>query len=104
MTAYVPGQEAFNRDCHRVVADGYWQGRWAQVGGMMCYDAAGQGFVHPNSIHLLHYYPTDPNPAPNQRISRAYPMSPQPGVSIDPLDMLQMLSIGLSFGVGGGGC
>ena len=99
IAGYVPGQEAFDRDCHRVVADGYWQGRWAHVAGMMCYDAGGQGFVHPNSIHLLHYHAADPN----QGISRPLSQSRQ-GAGVDPLDMLQMLSIGLSFGVGGGGC
>lgn len=42
--------------CHNVSKDGYAHGRNARIGGTMCYDRYGQGYVVPGSRYVIHYY------------------------------------------------
>lgn len=44
------------RNCHPVSKNGFWHGRHAKIGGTMCYDRYGNGYVISNSRHLIHYY------------------------------------------------
>ncbi len=44
------------RPCQRVYKSGYWRGRPAQVGGTMCYDEYGNGYIVRGSRYLMHYY------------------------------------------------
>ena len=110
LTTPQPPPSDFARNCHRVVADGYWQGRWAHVGGIMCYNAYGEGSVHPNTVHLLYYYPDGPaTPAPRFAPSAAPLQTLPPGQrgGFDARDALGILgAIGLTFAIanGGGGC
>ncbi len=42
--------------CHPVSKDGYSRGRHARIGGTMCYDHYGQGYVVRGSRYVIHYY------------------------------------------------
>ena len=44
-----------NRACHPVYKHGYWHGRPAKVGGTMCYNRYGNGYVVSGSRYLIHY-------------------------------------------------
>ena len=41
--------------CHPVYKIGHWNGRSAKVGGTMCYNAHGAGYVVSGSRYLIHY-------------------------------------------------
>ncbi len=45
-----------NRNCHGVVNNGYYHGRYAKIGGTVCYDYLGRGFIVEGSRYLIHYY------------------------------------------------
>ena len=49
-----PGQHA--RRCHGITTDGYFHGRYAKIGGTMCYDRYGNGYIVDGSRYLIHYY------------------------------------------------
>ena len=53
---YGPNHDQYARKCHGVVTDGYFNGRYAKVGGTMCYDRAGNGYIVDGSRYLVHYY------------------------------------------------
>jgi len=53
---YRRGAAGVGRGCHPVWKRGHWRGYPAKVGGTMCYDAYGQGFVVRGSRYLIHYY------------------------------------------------
>lgn len=44
------------RDCHGVVKDGYYHGRYAKIGGTMCYDHLGRGYIVEDSRYVIRYY------------------------------------------------
>ena len=44
------------RGCHFVSKEGYWHGRPAIIGGTLCYDAHGNGYIVKGSRHLVRYY------------------------------------------------
>ncbi len=46
----------YARNCQDVVTDGYFRGRYAKLGGTMCYDRAGNGYMVDGSRYLIHYY------------------------------------------------
>jgi|GEM_PF-2165358 len=45
-----------NQGCQPVSKTGYWHGRQAKIGGTMCYDGYGNGYVVQGSRYLIHYY------------------------------------------------
>ena len=108
LTTPQPPAEEFARNCHRVVADGYWQGRWAHVGGLMCYNAYGEGAVPPDTVHLLYYYPDGQRTPPPQFAPSSPPLQTLPPGrrGFDARDALGMLgAMGVTFAIaGGGGC
>lgn len=53
---YGEDHQQYARKCHGVVTDGYFNGRYAKVGGTMCYDRAGNGYIVDGSRYLVHYY------------------------------------------------
>ncbi len=53
--SYGPGY-APSRACQPVSKTGYWHGRKAKIGGTMCYDAYGNGYIVNGSRYLIHYY------------------------------------------------
>ena len=42
--------------CHAVVKHDYWNGYKAEIGGVMCYDRYGNGYIVPESRYLIQYY------------------------------------------------
>ena len=44
-----------NSGCHPVNKYGHWNGRSARVGGTMCYNSHGAGYVVSGSRYLIHY-------------------------------------------------
>lgn len=44
-----------SRACHPVYKRGQWHGRPAKVGGTMCYNRHGEGYVVTGSRYLIHY-------------------------------------------------
>ena len=50
------GRGYYRRGCHAVTKTDYWYGRKAKIGGTMCYDNYGRGYVVPGSRYVIHYY------------------------------------------------
>ncbi len=46
----------YTRACHKVSKTGYWRGEHARIGGTMCYDRYGNGYVVEGSRYLIGYY------------------------------------------------
>ncbi len=44
-----------NAGCHPVNKVGHWNGRHAKIGGTMCYNSYGTGYVVSGSRYLIHY-------------------------------------------------
>ena len=42
--------------CHPVNKEGRWHGRPAKIGGTMCYNRYGKGYIASGSRYLIHYY------------------------------------------------
>ena len=53
---YEQPYDQYARKCHNVVTDGYFHGRYAKIGGTMCYDHAGNGYIVDGSRYLIKYY------------------------------------------------
>ncbi len=53
---YNGGYQAGPRDCHGVVKDGYFHGRYAKIGGTLCYDHRGSGYIVEGTRYLIQYY------------------------------------------------
>lgn len=50
------GPYGYGKACHPVSKSDYWHGRYAKIGGTMCYDHYGYGYVVPGSRYVIHYY------------------------------------------------
>ena len=50
------GYKPAHRECHGVVKKGYFNGRYAKIGGTKCYDHYGRGYVVEGSRYVIHYY------------------------------------------------
>ena len=53
---YQNGPRYANQGCQPTSKSGYWHGRQARIGGTMCYDAYGNGYIVQGSRYLIHYY------------------------------------------------
>ena len=53
---YNGGPQYAHRDCHRVVKKGYFNGRYAKIGGTQCYDRYGNAYIVEGSRYPIHYY------------------------------------------------
>ena len=51
-----PGYRQRARRCHGITTDGTFNGRYAKIGGTICYDSAGNGYIVDGSRYLIHYY------------------------------------------------
>ena len=50
------GYRPVKRECHGVVKNGYFNGRYAKIGGTRCYDHYGRGYIVEGSRYVIHYY------------------------------------------------
>lgn len=55
--AYGYGRKHYRQaGCHPISKEGYWYGRYGLIGGTMCYNHYGRGYVVDGSRYLIHYY------------------------------------------------